>query len=222
MQLKKSPRDIEFATVPRYDGPDYSSESTNQLNDNSYPQSFEVRANRQGPEKPAGTDDSRDDNLAPVRSESVIDRHSSFDGHFETDHDLRVEGTISGEVTCRGIFSVEREATARAKIHAHDAHIHGHVEGDVVCTGKLHLTSSAHVTGTLKAAVLVVEEGATVSGTVDTSNSPVGTRKAPPASAHTEEAPAKAEPTTVTRTARRDLPSFAIVSSDDRATADRN
>ena len=221
MQIKKSPRDTEYAAVPRFEDPDYSSESTNQLNDNSHPQSYEVRANRPG-QVPTEREHSGDGNLAAVRSESVIDRHSSFDGHFETEQDLRVEGTISGEVTCRGLLSVEREATARAKIQAHDAHIHGRVEGDIVCTGRLQLASTAHVTGTLKAAVLVVEEGATVSGTVDTTNSPATARKSPAPVAAAEDPAASREPATVTRTTRRDLPSFAIVSSDDRATADRN
>ncbi|MGE3075620.1 MAG: polymer-forming cytoskeletal protein [Dehalococcoidia bacterium] len=221
MQLKKSPRENDYEAAHRFEEPDYSSENANQLNDNSNLQAYEVRPNRQS----AGASEreqSGDGNLAAVRSESVIDRHSSFDGHFETQQDLRVEGTISGEVTCRGLFSVEREATARAKIQAHDAHIHGRVEGDVVCTGKLQLSSTAHVTGTLKAAVLVIEEGATVSGTVDTTNTPAAPRKsASPAAPSSDETPAR-EPATVTRSSRRDLPSFAIVSSDDRATADRN
>ena len=31
-----------------------------------------------------------------VRAESVVDTHSTFDGRFETEQDLRIEGTISG------------------------------------------------------------------------------------------------------------------------------
>ena len=80
----------------------------------------------------------------------------------------KTEGTISGEVICRGLFTVEREANARVRVQARDAHIQGRFEGDVVCTGRLLLSATAHVTGTMKAAVLVVEEGATVSGNVDT------------------------------------------------------
>ncbi len=228
MQLKKSPRETEYAAVPRFEESDYSSESKNQVNDNANPQSYDVRPNRPNGNQPQGSDQSTDGNLAAVRSESVIDRHSSFDGHFETEHDLRVEGTISGEVICRGLLSVEREATARAKIQARDAHIHGRVEGDIVCSGKLQLAATAHVTGTLKAALLVVEEGATVSGTVDTTASTAtATSRKPAASASpatTEESSpaASREPATVTRASRRDLPSFAIVSSDDRAASDRN
>ncbi|HMO97257.1 MAG TPA: polymer-forming cytoskeletal protein, partial [Tepidiformaceae bacterium] len=99
---------------------------------------------------------------------SLVDRHSSFDGRYETDHDLRVQGSISGEVVCRGLLTIEHEASARARIHARDAHIRGRLEGDIVCSGKLLLAATAVVTGTLKAPVLVVEEGASLSGSVDT------------------------------------------------------
>src|SRR5205814_3332075 len=102
--------------------------------------------------------------------ESVVDAHSSFDGRYETDKDLRVEGTISGEIICGGMFTVEREASARARIQTREAQIRGRLEGDIVCSGKLLLSSTAVVTGTMKAGALVVEEGATVSGSVDTAN----------------------------------------------------
>ncbi|HNM78157.1 MAG TPA: polymer-forming cytoskeletal protein, partial [Tepidiformaceae bacterium] len=129
-------------------------------------------------------------------------------------------GQISGEVTCRGLFTVKKDATARARIQTRDAHILGRFEGDLVCSGKLLLAATAQVTGTLKAAVLVVEEGATVSGTVETVAAGA-TPSRVTAAAEAAERPAARETGTVSRSARRDLPSFAIVASDG-ATADRN
>ena len=37
-----------------------------------------------------------------ARSESTVDADSSFDGRYETSQDLRILGSISGEVICRG------------------------------------------------------------------------------------------------------------------------
>jgi cytoskeletal protein CcmA (bactofilin family) len=151
----------------------------------------------------------------------VIDRNSSFDGRFETEHDLRIEGTVSGEIVCKGTFIVDREATARVRVQARDGHILGHFEGDLVCAGKLTLAATAQVSGTFKAALLVVEEGATVSGTVDTTQGATAPRQKAPASS--QNGAAEHEPTTVTRVPRREPPSFALVASDDRAgSADRN
>ncbi|MBI5946504.1 MAG: polymer-forming cytoskeletal protein [Chloroflexi bacterium] len=165
-----------------------------------------------------------------ARPESTIDAHSSFDGRFETDKDLRVEGSVSGEVICRGRLTIEREATARARIQARDAWVKGQVEGDIVCSGKLVLAASAVVNGTIKTAVLVVEEGASIMGTVETIAAGAAERPAPlrasepravseAISAATE---AAATPATQRWNSRsRDLPSFALVASDDRPAADR-
>jgi cytoskeletal protein CcmA (bactofilin family) len=148
----------------------------------------------------------------------VIDKNSSFDGRFETEHDLRIEGTVSGEVVCRGTFVVEREAIARVKVQARDGHILGHFEGDIVCAGKLILAATAQVTGTFKSAVLVVEEGATVSGTIDTTQGAATRATAAPSAKNG----ATSEPATVTRVPRREPPSFALVASDERPGPDRN
>lgn len=153
--------------------------------------------------------------------ESVIDAHSNFDGKYETQKDLRIFGSITGEVICRGQLTVEREAVAKARVQAHDVVVRGRVEGELSCTGRLTIESSAFVSATIRTATLVVQEGATVSGNVETS----GIEAAPPVAttrsrrepaAQEEESPANG------RTGRaRDLPSFALVSSDERA-GDRN
>lgn len=226
MQIKKPPRDAQYSDDSRYEAPTFGAEASDTMADSQRPEPFASRTVQRPGAAPQLTEENERPNEQVTRSESVIDRHSSFDGRFETEHDMRVEGTISGEVICRGLFTVEREATARAKVQARDAHIQGHLEGDVVCSGKLLLSSTAHVTGTLKAALLVIEEGATVSGTVDTttqSGAPSRQASNPPAKAAAVSAEDGArEPVTVTRNARRDLPSFAIVASDDRASGDRN
>ncbi|MBK6560970.1 polymer-forming cytoskeletal protein [Candidatus Amarobacter glycogenicus] len=220
MQIKKSPRDSEFPRIPTFENADYEVENSAQMEDRA-PGAFNVRPSRPAA---AAADETTGPGLAAGRSQSVVDRHSSFDGHFETEHDLRVEGTVSGEVVCHGLFTVERDATARARVQAQDAHIHGRMEGDLVCAGKLVLSGTAQVTGTLKAALLVIEEGATVSGTVETLQASASPRKvsAEPVAARENPSEVAHQPATVTRPTRRDLPSFAIVSSDERATADRN
>lgn len=215
MQIKKSPRDAHYPEAAQYEQAGYNSESTDHFGD--APESFSVRANRPS-NQPQGQGETGQ-RTAGERSESVIDQYSSFDGRFETEHDLRVDGTISGEVTCRGLFTVKKDATARVRVQTRDAHILGRFEGDLVCSGKLLLAATAQVTGTLKAAVLVVEEGAAVSGTVETVSAGAAPSRAATL-AETSEKPAR-EPATVTRATRRDLPSFAIVGSDG-ATAERN
>ena len=133
-----------------------------------------------------------------TRNESVVDANSAFDGKYETSQDLRVQGSISGEVICRGLLTIEQEATARATIQASDANIRGRLEGDITCSGRLLLAATAVVSGTLKAGSLVIEEGASLSGTVETTAgtpmvaAPPTTPAAPAAPRATEETAAPA------------------------------
>ncbi|MBA4182175.1 MAG: hypothetical protein C0506_16435 [Anaerolinea sp.] len=228
MQLKKNPREGHYAN-PRAR---YEEEQMNEehASPEFAPEPPTVSRPQRRPElegetqpRPAGT----------AHVSSMVDAHSSFDGRYETDQDLRVEGNIAGEVVCRGLLTIERDATARAKIQAHDAEIRGRLEGDIVCTGRLLLTSTAVVIGTMSAGALVVEEGASLSGKVETSSLAAPARAAvaaapapapritPLAAAEPPAEGAVASPTLTTRS-RREVPSFALVSSDDRASLDRN
>lgn len=220
MQLKKSPRDERYPESTRYENESYGVEPTD-----SYAE-FQPEP-RPRVSRPATNGRSEGDDRATgqARSESLVDRHSSFDGRYETDHDLRVEGTISGEVVCRGLLTIEQEASARARIQARDAQIRGRLEGDIVCSGKLTLTATAVVTGTLKAPVLVVEEGASLSGSIDTTQKAgdIVSRTAPkaaPVAAAADES-ASRESAAPARAPRREVPSFALVSSEAGATAER-
>ncbi|MBI2765001.1 MAG: polymer-forming cytoskeletal protein [Chloroflexi bacterium] len=178
---------------------------------------------------PAVAEDAR----PAVRAESVIDAGSSFDGRYEAGQDLRILGSISGEIACRGTLTIEKDATAKARIQTRDAQVRGSVEGDIVCSGRLLLTATAMVTGTIKAGSLVVEEGASVSGTVQTvSGGAVAEMLQKPIAAVPEKADKEAaNPGDGGETParangggtrwRREAPNFALVSSDAPA-ADRN
>lgn len=219
MQIKKGSRESQFDTP----GADYDPlpESTDILLERTDGELVAPRRRETSAEPEAQA------RAANARAESVIDVHSVFDGHFETDQDLRVEGAVSGEVVCRGRLTIEREATAKATIQARDAWVKGRVEGDLVCTGKLVLAATAVVCGTIKAVTFVVEEGASVNGTVETlaAAHEAATRAAEPGVALAEAMAAAADaaaapvapPSQRWSTRGRDLPSFALVTADERA-----
>lgn len=225
MQLKKSRDESSYPdTNGRYENQSYGVESTDSFSE------FQGETQRRNRANANGRTEGDDRAQGQAKSESLVDRHSSFDGRYETDQDLRIEGTISGEVVCRGVLTIENEASARARIHARDAHIRGRLEGDVVCTGKLLLASTAVVTGTLKAPVLVVEEGASLSGSIDTTQKAgdIVSRSSKAATPATEEAAAtpareaaSASGSSSSTRSRRKVPSFALVSSEAGATAER-
>lgn len=181
------------------------------------------------------------------RVESVVDSSSTFDGHYTAEQDLRIQGTVSGEITCRGLLTIEQNASARARIDARDAEVFGSVDGDITCSGRLRLAGTAVLTGTVRTRTLIVEEGASITGSIETNftgdaSSPPS-RKRPraldekPAAASTATATAAKETTDADdeaeseadepasrngngrsqRSRSRDLPSFALVSSEEAA-----
>ncbi|HMS58396.1 MAG TPA: polymer-forming cytoskeletal protein [Tepidiformaceae bacterium] len=183
--------------------------------------------------------DEEGENTAVRRNESIIDAGSSFDGRYEAGEDLRILGSVSGEIICRGVLTIEKDAKAKARIEAREAVVRGTCDGDIVCSGRLVLAGSAVVNGTIKAATFVVEEGATITGTVQTT--PAGaTTEAPAAPAAAAPIPLKGEKAAAEETAEtpasggrgantrwtsrnREAPNFALVSSEERAaTLDRN
>jgi cytoskeletal protein CcmA (bactofilin family) len=168
--------------------------------------------------------------VAPkARPESVIDAHSSFDGRFETAQDLRVEGSASGEIVCRGLLTIERDASVRASIEGAEIVVRGRVEGDIVCAGKLLIAATAVLSGTLKAGSLVVEEGATLSGSIQTGAATQESSARPGivTRVHAVEpaSPAVTESIVSARANRREVPSFAFVATpaaDEQLAGDRN
>ena len=187
---------------------------------------------------------------APIsadRVESVVDSSSTFDGHYTAEQDLRIQGTVSGEVTCRGLLTIEQNASARARIDARDAEVFGAIDGDITCSGRLRLAGTAVLTGTVRTRTLIVEEGASITGSIETNFT--GDASSPPSRKRpraVEEKPVEDAKTTAASAAKddvaegeddddsssngngtgrssrprtRDLPSFALVSSEDAAPA---
>lgn len=211
MQIKKTQRDERYTDL-----------TSAYADPSGTPDEYTVNQPRpgvRGPQNEAETETARQ----PSRQESVVDAESTFDGKYETARDLRILGHVSGEIVCRGLLTIEQDASAKAKIQARDVQVRGRVEGDLVCSGRLTITSTGVVTGTIKVATLVVEEGATVRGTVETAHTGEIEDSSDRSSSKKEQSKDGDDSSKGGRwNNRREVPSFALVSSEERASTDRN
>ncbi len=91
---------------------------------------------------------------------SVIDRHSSFDGTFRSDRDVRIEGEVKGTIECRGTLFVAQGATVTAQVEAEHITVAGDLNGDIRCRGRLQMMPSGRVRGKVSTETLIVNEGA--------------------------------------------------------------
>lgn len=107
---------------------------------------------------------------------SLIDRHSSFEGTFKSERDLRIEGTAKGAIDCRGTLFVAEGASVDATIDAEHVTVAGEVTGEVRCRGRLQMLPSARVRGKIATQSLVINEGAVYEGQLEMTAADAGPR----------------------------------------------
>jgi cytoskeletal protein CcmA (bactofilin family) len=84
----------------------------------------------------------------------VVGPGTSIDGEVAGDGDLLVRGRVRGRVTLGGSLTVDRA---------------GAVEADVTAGGTVRLEADSRVAGDIRAPRVVIVDGASFRGTVDTS-----------------------------------------------------
>lgn len=89
---------------------------------------------------------------------------SKIVGHVVADTDFRVDGTIEGDVHCKGSIVVGAKAHVKGDIVCHSAEILGNVVGSVRVEDTLAIHASGSVQGDVETQVLVVEPKAFFSG----------------------------------------------------------
>lgn len=102
-------------------------------------------------------------------AESAIASHLKIDGEISGNSDLYIDGEVRGKVRMAGAcVTVGAKGRIHADMEARVLVIHGHVEGSLLATESLHLGASSRVQGTVLAPRIRVDDGAFLSGTVET------------------------------------------------------
>lgn len=105
-----------------------------------------------------------------ARPESLIDKHSSFDGLYRSTHNLRIQGVVDGEIDCQGTLTIDGDAKVRAKVVAQNVTVGGSLEGEVNCPGHFEILPTGRVVGKVVAGVLEIHAGAFYQGDLSMQN----------------------------------------------------
>jgi cytoskeletal protein CcmA (bactofilin family) len=108
-----------------------------------------------------------DDPISSFDTASLVDRHSTFDGDFRSQRDLRVEGELKGNVTCEGTLFVSEGATIAAIVEAEHITVAGELTGEIHCRGRLQILPSGKVRANVATGSLVIQEGAIYEGQLE-------------------------------------------------------
>jgi len=88
-------------------------------------------------------------------------------GEVSSQEDITIHGRVKGQIRMdNGALVVAPTAKVDANVQGTSVTIHGMVGGDVTA-GRIELTPTADVTGTLTTNAVVVQEGATFHGVLD-------------------------------------------------------
>lgn len=104
-------------------------------------------------------DDSHDD-----ESRLVIGQGIAISGEIESCHTLVVEGTVEASLKGARIVEIEETGIFYGAIEIEEATISGRFEGELVVNGRLSVTSTGTITGTIAYKELEIEAGAMIDG----------------------------------------------------------
>jgi len=86
-------------------------------------------------------------------------------GSIKFQQDLSVDGKVEGEISSpHGVLVIGQNAELRGEIKTKSVTVYGRVHGNITVDERCELKANAQLHGDLKAARLVIEEGATFVG----------------------------------------------------------
>lgn len=95
---------------------------------------------------------------------TVIAKGTVINGKFACADNVRLDGSIHGEVQVDKRLVLGDGSYVQGNIQARDAAIKGRIKGDIVVKEALHLMETAVIEGNITAKTMVVEEGARYNG----------------------------------------------------------
>ena len=101
-----------------------------------------------------------------MASACVIVKGTVIEGNFKSPNDTRMDGKIIGNIDCAAKIIMGAEAEVEGNIDTHQARIAGLFSGELRVKDLLQLGTTAKLDGTINAAQLEMEEGATVNGSL--------------------------------------------------------
>jgi cytoskeletal protein CcmA (bactofilin family) len=95
---------------------------------------------------------------------SLISIGAVIEGKLKTDGSVRVDGKLVGDIIAKSNAAVGPSGTVEGSLTAKNVSLAGKVQGSIVASDKLILEAKCIMQGDIRAARLVVDEGAMFDG----------------------------------------------------------
>jgi len=103
-------------------------------------------------------------NMAEQSGKDVLSSDVEIKGSIKFQKELLIDGKVEGEINSDGVLTIGENADIRGEIKTKSITVFGRVHGNITVAERCELKSHSILQGDLKAARLVIEEGATFVG----------------------------------------------------------
>ena len=124
--------------------------------------------------------------MAEHSGKDVLSSDVEIKGSIKFQKELLIDGKVEGEINSDGVLTIGENADIRGEIKTKSITVYGKVQGNITVGERCELKSRCTLQGDLKAARLVIEEGATFIGKSEvTSGTSLGGNSQGSKAAHT-------------------------------------
>jgi cytoskeletal protein CcmA (bactofilin family) len=95
---------------------------------------------------------------------------SKIIGTIVADSDMRIDGTVEGDIKCSGKLVVGEKGMIKGTVVCQNAEVMGKIEGKIDVKNALSLRATSILTGEMKTNTLMVEPNALFNGTCEMGN----------------------------------------------------
>jgi len=102
--------------------------------------------------------------MAEHSGKDVLSSDVEIKGSIKFEKELLIDGKVEGEINSEGVLTIGENGDIRGEIKTKSITVFGKVQGNITVSERCELKSKCTLQGDLKAARLVIEEGATFIG----------------------------------------------------------
>ena len=110
-------------------------------------------------------------------TKNILGADVEIKGTIKFQGDMTIDGKVEGEITSPGVLTVGENAEIRGEIKTKSVTVLGKVHGNIIVEERCELKTRAVLMGDLKAARLMIEEGATFVGKSEVTPNKVAMRQ---------------------------------------------
>src|SRR2546421_11981020 len=117
--------------------------------------------------------------MAEHSGKDILSSDVEIKGSIKFQKELLIDGKVEGEINSDGVLTIGENADIRGEIKTKSITVYGKVHGNITVAERCELKSKCTLQGDLKAARLVIEEGATFIGKSEVTSGSISAKSAP-------------------------------------------